>query len=233
MNNLKTAELLKRCRRDRNSKIGTLGETFVKRRVELGIEFDEAWDQWKAIEKKLLFIIDCPEVQYYDNRQVADAMERRRIRDLAQHKLGTDIKSSDVSMLANVANWIQLEVPVRPYHMDQRIVVAWMAATDYSSEIKLAESDEAIDCITGDIEQFAEEHSLWAVPPERLFAVYANHLRRLVQVSSQCDACGADVVFYADPNDGAYQWPIVTCEQCGHENRLQVHVEGKAAQVLG
>lgn len=229
----------------KNEKIGMLGEAFIQRQLEFGIEFEEAWDDWQRVQDKLAFIIECPEVQYYDDRRVSDVQERKRIREYAKSRLGEDIRSADVSMLGRVAVWLEIEVPVRPYHMDRNVVGDWLVrraeiveledgmGEDAARSRHLAESEKAIESISIHIEEFAEAHSLWAVPPERLLGLFLDHQERLLQTSFTCDVCKEEIVIPVDHEAGDFQRFRIQCPRCNCWNRGTMVIPGNGeARVL-
>lgn len=227
----------KSTQRQKNENIGMLGEAFIQRQLKLGIDFDTAWDDWQEIQKKLMFIVaECPEVQVYDDRRISDCQERKRIREFAKSRLGDHIRSPDVSMLGRVADWLQVEMTVQPYHMDRNLLAEWLAERAEALELehgidesvveakKAAESEKEIDSIARDMERFSENHSLWAVPPERLIGLYANHLRILREASFVCDACGKEAVIPVDHSAGTWQEFRVVCPRCGRWNRVSMFI---------
>ena len=176
--------------RVKNKKIGNIGEDFIKERLNLGIEFDVAWDEWALIERKLRFVlIDCPEVDLYDDRRVSDSDERKRIRMIAKKNIDPDLLSPDVSLLAMLAISLDIKKPIKKYEMDRSVVVAWIEKfaenhellkgfDEFMGEIKqLLASDSRLNALTLQIEEFAERHSLWAVPPEYMMDMFFNHNR--------------------------------------------------------
>jgi len=220
-----------------NSKIGTLGEAFIQKWTALGIDFDEAWDAWQRIQDKLMFIIvGCPEVQYYDNRRITDVDERARLRQVAQAELGDYIRSVHVSRLARVANWLQVEIPIRPYRMDRNIIVQWILAHSESFEIQrgdfelaldakeMAESEEEVENIAQEIEQFAVAHSLWAVPPEQVIKLWVRHQSSLCTTDDLCEVCGKNITVEVDPHDGRYQHLTSVCPACGHTHDIRLFI---------
>ena len=222
----------------KNEKIGTLGEAFIQKHVELGIDFDTAWDDWQRIQDKLMFVIvQCPEVQFYDDRRISDREERLRIRQFAKSTLGKDIRSSDVAMLGRVAAWLQVEVPVRPYHMDRGIVAEWLARHAGTIELKygasenvaetkdLAASDEAVEGIARSVEMLAINHGLWAVPPRHLMELYINHCQRLLETSYVCDACGEEMAIPVDHSAGSWQQFEKVCPKCSRRNSVCMSVD--------
>ncbi len=232
--------------RQKNENIGMLGEAFIQRQLDLGIDFDTAWDDWQEIRKKLMFIVvECPEVRVYDNRRISDCQERRRIREFAKSRLGKEIRSPDVSALGRVADWLQVEIKVQPYHMDRNLLAEWFVTRAEALELErgvnessaeameIAESEEAIDSIARDMEQFSEDHSLWAVPPERLIGLYVNHEHRLLETSFVCDACGEEAIIPVDHSAGNWQRFRVVCRKCGRWNNIGMLIDdGGEARVV-
>lgn len=229
----------------KNEKVGCLGETFIGLRLKLEISFDEAWDDWQIIQDKLMFILECPEVRFYDDRRISDARERKRIREYAKSKLGKDIRSRDVSMLGRVAAWLGVEVPVRPYHMDRNAVAEWLArrarvlemehgmTQKVTEAIQLSESEEEIDALAADMERFAEDHSLWAVPSERLIDLFLRHHMRLLETSFVCSACNEDIMMPVEHSAGDWQRFKTTCPKCGCWNLGYMFIDSSGeAQVM-
>lgn len=226
-----------------NEKIGIIGEAFIQKRVELGVEFDTAWDDWQKIQDKLMFVIvDCPEVQLYDDRRFSDRLERRRIRQIAKDKLGDHIRSADVSLLGRLARWLAVETPVQSYQMDRSIVGKFLASRAEAFETaygfderaanarELAESEELVDAITGSMERFAKDHGLWAVPNKPLIGLYINHYERLREATFECGACGQETVIPVDHSAGSWQRFTKVCPACRRKNFLQmfIHDNGEA-----
>ena len=183
---------------DRNKRIGELGERFIQQRVDCGIDFDEAWDEWIELEKKLHFIIvECPDVRDYDDRRICDRDDRAQLRRQARTHLGRQVRSADVSDLAIAAMALGLRKPTRPYQMDRSIVRLWMeVVADHIEETdgyteKLAQfrgqldGDELIESVSRNVERFAEGHALWAVPPSKLMWLYHDHVASEAEIDHQ------------------------------------------------
>jgi hypothetical protein len=173
---------------DRNKRIGELGEKFIQQRLDCGIEFDKAWDEWSELERKLQFmIVECPEVRDYDDRRINDRDDRARMRRKAQAQIGEWVRSDDVSCLATAAMALGLRKPTRPYSMDRAIVRNWMETvvdhleqvggyTETVAEARQEIDDDLVESYSHVMEEFAEEHALWAVPPSELVWLYHNHM---------------------------------------------------------
>ena len=226
-----------------NEKIGIIGEAFIQKRIEMGIDFDTVWDDWQKIQEKLMFVIvDCPEVQLYDDRRFADRQERQRIRRFAKAKVGDHIRSADVSLLGSLAKWLAVEIPVRPYRLDRGIVADLMERFAHALELQegfnddvanareIAESEEEIDEFAQGAECFAEIHGLWAVPPRRLIGLYINHLQRLLKTSFEYAACGNETEITVDHSAGNVQTLTKVCPECKCNNVLimRVHDDDEA-----
>lgn len=182
----------------RNANIGVLGERFIQSRIDGGVAFDEAWDEWQTHQRKLAFImVDCPEVRYYDNPNICDAEDRLRIRKLAKLALGEDMKSADVSRLASGGYSLDIRAPMPTYHMDREEVRQFLAevadVNEMAGNLEIAlevRTDEAAEQLAAKLERFANEHSLWAVPPQHLLRIWtirflgAEHLGLLGPVAS-------------------------------------------------
>lgn len=170
--------------KEKNTKIGSLGEQFIQARLVVGMSFDEAWQEWRMHEKELAFILnDCPQVRSYDNRYVCDAQERLRLRQQAKKVFGPHIKSADVSRLAGAAMLLKVRVPRPRYRMDQEEVRLFLREQADVLEMQgnieaalTARSEEFVEHCKSVIEAFADEHSLWAVPPNQLLKMWGNHL---------------------------------------------------------
>lgn len=230
-----------------NEKIGVIGEAFIQKRLAMGIDFDVAWDEWQRIQEKLMFVIvDCPEVQLYDDRRFADSQERQRIRRFAKAKVGDHIRSADVSLLGSLAKWLAVEIPVRPYRLDRGIVADLMERFAHALELQegfneevanareFAESEEDIDEFARGAECFAEIHGLWAVSPRRLIGLYINHLQRLLTTSFDCAACRHETEIPVDHSAGTLQQVFGVCEACESQHAFQlfIHPDGEA-QLFG
>lgn len=168
-----------------NERIGELGEEFIHKRVELGLPFDDVWDEWKSISRKLKFIlVDCPEVLEYC---CTDAIERKRLRDVAKQAFGKATVSDDVQQLCIAANQLDLTIPVRPYELDledmREFLQSRLALVEERDGLSdaLVQSQRQIEDenwlvqLQEDIQDFAVEHSLWAVPSENLIVLYFRH----------------------------------------------------------
>jgi hypothetical protein len=223
----------------KNENIGALGEAFIHKRVENGIEFDSAWDDWQKVQDKLMFIVECPEVQFYDDRRISDCQERQRIRKFAKSRLGKHIRSEDVSLLGRIAAWAQIEVPLQPYSMDRQLVAEWLAWRAEHLELeygmdemvaeakRIAESAEVVEALAADMERFSEQHSLWAVPPARLIGLYAAHRHRLHEASFDCNGCKSEIVVPVDHSAGQWQELRVACPTCRRWNKVLMSIDGK------
>lgn len=214
-----------------NEKIGTLGEAFIQTRLDLGIDFDSAWNDWLEIQKKLTFVLaDCPEVQLYDDRRVSDCLERERIRELAKEKIGDHIRSGDVSLLRRVGQWINTEVPVKPYRMDRLLIAEHVSRMADSIEAEhgfgeqvvefrqSVQSEAGIEKIARVIERFAETHSLWAVPVGEILDMYQQHLLHLSRIGFDCASCGRHIEWPIDIFESCQQPIIAACPACGCKN---------------
>lgn len=229
----------------KNENIGELGRAFIAQRTDAGIDFGIAWDEWQHIQRKLKFIITYPEVLYYDDRRIADSQERQRLRDLAKSELGDHIRSSDVSMLGRIAAWLDIEVPVRPYHMDRHVVAEWLTQQTESLELEhgmdetVAEFRQAacshtvIEEVAESMEQFAVAHSLSAVPPVRLIGMYCRHVQRLSATSFSCISCKEEITFPVDQSAGEWQQLRVACPKCHCWNKAYMSIDcGGEANVM-
>jgi hypothetical protein len=168
-----------------NERIGELGEAFIHKRVELGLPFDDVWDEWKSISNKLKFIlVDFPEVLKYCS---TDAIERKRLRDVAKQTFGKSTLSYDVQQLCIAANYLDLTVPMTPYELDLEDVREFLHSRLTMTEERDGLSDGLLQArqqiedenwlerLQGDIQNFAVEHSLWAVSSENLMLMYFRH----------------------------------------------------------
>ena len=120
--------------------------------------------------------------------RIVDRDERLRIRRLAQEKIGKHIRSAHISAWAKAAEGLDARRPLRPYHMDrevlrnvyQEMLDRWEVSdgyTDALARLRLALSDDAtIENHAQHMERFAAEHSLWAVPPQKLIGVFFNQV---------------------------------------------------------
>lgn len=215
-----------------NENIGELGRAFIAQRADAGIDFDVAWEQWQHIQRKLMFIVLCPEVRCYDDRRIADAQERKRLRDLAKSEVGDHIRSSDVSLLGRIAAWIDIELPVRPYHMDRGLVAKWLTKRARSLEYEIDES--MIEEVAVSMEQFAVLHSLSAVPPKRLIGMYVRHVQRVCATSFTCMACNEEIAVPVDHSAGELQEVSVACPKCHRLNRAYLSIDRHGdAQSIG
>ena len=220
-----------------NEKIGAIGEAFIQRQLESCIGFDSAWDAWQAIQAKLLFIMECPEVQYYDDRRICDSGERQRLRQLAKSRMGEHIRSADVSQLGRIAAWLQMEVPLRSYHMDRDVVAEWLAMRAERLELEygmgetvaearqIAGSEDIVEAFSVDMEHFSEKHSLWAVPPRQLIQIYVRHLHRMHEVSFLCNGCNEEIVVPVGDSAGTWQPFKVACPKCHRLNKAYMSVD--------
>lgn len=166
----------------KNANIGVLGERYIQSRIDGGVSFEDAWDEWQIRQRKLAFImVDCPEVRYYDDRRICDAEDRLRIRKLAKLALGQDIKSEDVSRLASGGYSLDIRAPKPTYHMDREEVRQFLAEVadekEMAGKLEIAleiRTDEAAEQLAATLERFANEHSLWAVPPQHVLKIWMN-----------------------------------------------------------
>lgn len=164
----------------KNTNIGTLGKRFVQARLDVGMSFDDAWHEWDILHKELLFIlVDCPEVKYYDWQSVCDADARLSLRLRAKEALGQHIKSEDVSRLARVGIASNFAIPTPRYEMDENEVREFLLTRaneiELEGDLEIAmevRSGGKVDEVTAAIEAFANEHSLWAVPPKELLTMW-------------------------------------------------------------
>jgi len=220
-----------------NEKIGAIGEAFIQRQLESCIGFDSAWDAWQAIQAKLLFIMECPEVQHYDDRRICDSRERQRLRQISKARMGKHIRSADVSQLGRIAAWLQMEVPVRPYHMDRDVVAEWLAGRAERLELeygmdetvaearKIADSEDIVEAFSVDMEQFSERHSLWAVPPRRLIQIYVRHLHGMHEASFLCNGCNEEIVVPVGDSAETWQPFKVACPKCCRLNKAYMSID--------
>lgn len=168
-----------------NENIGELGRAFIAQRTNIGSDFDQAWAEWTDLSSRLHFmLVDCPEVRYYDDRRVTDRSERLHIRELAQERIGLHILSSDVSLLAKVAEGLNVTKPVRPNHVDReaiRELFAWVADRleadeGYTEDCAMARNasvdEDHIEAWARDLEAFAEKGGLQDTPLESVVVLY-------------------------------------------------------------
>jgi hypothetical protein len=174
-----------------NENIGELGRAFIAQRTDIGIDFDEAWAEWKRLSSLLLFVLtECPEVRHYDDRTLTDRDERLRIRELAQVRIGQHIRSSDVSLLAKAAEGLNVVKPVRPYYMDRETVRALLTSIADEVETKkgytenvaalrhAADDEDEIESMAKNVERFVGKHGLWHVPSKWILYLYMEHQQR-------------------------------------------------------
>lgn len=214
-----------------NKNIGALGEAFIRKRIDLGWEFDEAWDEWQQIEEKLMFaVVEHPEVQFYRG---SDAEERLRLRRLAKLALGKDFRSADVDRLCDVASLIGVSDPVPAYHVDRQLVKELFECSadleelesGFTDKAKLlrdsASSDEIINDQVKIIERFVNGHSLWTVPPRKLLGLYLRHR----MPTYWCGSCGEELSIPIEYFENRAFRFTQECSACGSTNagELLVH----------
>jgi hypothetical protein len=167
----------------KNANIGTLGERFIQARLDVGMSFDDAWNEWEILHKELLFIlVDCPEVQSYDWwGGTCRAEFRLGLRLRAKKAFGKHMRSEDVSRLARVGSALKCAIPKPRYEMDESVVRELLSKVADEFEIEgdvetamVGRSDELVEQYKTQIEEFANQHSLWAVPPKSIWKLWAR-----------------------------------------------------------
>ena len=166
----------------KNRNIGQLGERFIKSRLEAGVSFDDAWNEWEVHHAELDFVmVQCPEIRFYDDRSVSTAEDRARLRKRAKEAFGNAITSEAVSRLAEIAVWIGVNIPSPRYRMDRDEIRSFLAmlagAIEFlgnSDDALKLRSEESVESLTSEIEDFANEHGFWAVPPKELMTLWRD-----------------------------------------------------------
>jgi hypothetical protein len=191
----------------KNEQIGTLGEQFIAQRVQLGIDFDDAWDEWQALQKELEFLIveqqPKDELLVQSVRQTSEECaeecnERHQTLDnsTASPSKG-EVRSHWVIDGENTTGWIhthgmdlfdlpELEIRDCPAFLAEFAVWIVQSVSDYMLESgEVVEAGERMQISSNTVIGFAE-----AEPIPGHEDHYGAYRLRIVEAAPICDECG-------------------------------------------
>ena len=149
--------------------LGFLGNLFIDERMRIS-SFDEAFDDWKAFEHTMEFLLRYPMVADYNRYDEHRKERRKELRQLAKEWFGDHIKSADVEVLVWIIQSFRCfgVMPEKRREFDTSEVVA---AVDQILDMETL-SDAEADVMTSDFTSFVAEHDLSHVPLETMALLY-------------------------------------------------------------
>lgn len=130
-----------------------------------------------------------------------------------------------------------VQSPMPQYHMSRSVVADWLRESARTYEQvegqqmlaaetwANAESTEWLEGFSRMVEDFANEHSLWAVPSHAIIDLFLNHVQQSLATEWECEGCGAKIGAYLNGSAAVSQIVRTSCPSCQRTHVVEITVE--------